>query len=94
MLAIDLNQDKLAEVVVLNQNDGIVYSKEAAGWLKTGWHKVATINLECCDEVAKTAALEVGKISTVTPAWQDLKIGDKTYQVKNYRAQLIAPINA
>lgn len=82
VLAIDLNQDKLAEVVVLNQNDGIVYSKEAAGWLKTGWHKVATINLECCDEAAKTAALEVGKISTVTPAWQDLKIGDKTYQVK------------
>lgn len=85
MLSIDLNQDKQAEIVVFNQHDGFVYSKDA-----TGWRKVGALRFECCNagdtpenmQSALEAALKADGAKAVASAWQDLKIGDKTYRMQ------------
>lgn len=78
VLSIDLNKDKQAELVVLNQGNALVYSKDSTDWKSVG----TFYTIACCgsqSESVTKAALEAGDAQTVAPGWQDLKIGDKTY---------------
>lgn len=85
----DLNQDGLVEIVLFELNGGgRVYKKEASSWVK-----FATVNNYCCknQETPETfqqklqSQLEAGEIKATTPQWQDLKVGDKTYQLNIYQ---------
>ncbi len=85
LLSIDLNQDGQPEVVLLNDYDYRVYTKDSKGW-----HYLATYYLECCNvkesmeqqHAAVIKALEADKAKAIVPTWQDLKIGDKTYHLR------------
>lgn len=86
ILAVDLNKDHQVELIVLNQYDARVYSKEAKGW-----RYVADMHIACCDKMpnespeALTSKLEKalidGKTHVLDPTWQDLKVGDTTYKI-------------
>jgi hypothetical protein len=86
ILAVDLNKDQQVELVLLNQYDARVYSKEA-----NGWRYVADMHVTCCDNLpnespeALTSKLEKalidGKTRVLDPTWQDLKVGDATYKI-------------
>ena len=86
LLSMDMNQDGQAEVVLINDYDYRVYTKDGKGW-----RYVAAYYLECCSTTSETAdqqrdavlkALEAGKAKAAAPTWQDLKIGDKTYHLR------------
>jgi Domain of unknown function (DUF4153) len=88
VLSIDLNKDKQAELVVLNQGNAQVYSKDGTGWKSVG----TFYTIACCEnrsesaQSAMKAALEAGDAQAVAPSWQDLKIGDKTYLMQEAQA--------
>lgn len=86
IVEVDLDKDQQAELIVLSNYGGRVYSKTTEGW-----DFAANIHLECCNNQTNKSAevlareLEValveGKIQVVEPKWKDLKLGDKTYKI-------------
>lgn len=89
LLAVDLNQDEQVEIVLFELNGGgRVYKKEASNWVR-----FATVNNYCCKnqetpEIFQQnlqSQLEAGEIKAIAPQWQDLKVGDKTYQLNIYQ---------
>ena len=84
LLAIDLNQDGAPEMVLFDSYNGHVYKKEVAGW-----KLFATINLYCCEvnltveDVLKNIdkQLSAGNVKAESPKWQNLKVGDKVYEL-------------
>ncbi len=89
LLALDLNQDGQVEIVLFDLNGGgRVYKKEASSWVR-----FATVNNYCCNnqETPETlqqklqSQLKAGEIKATAPQWQDLKVGDKTYQLNIYQ---------
>lgn len=88
LLAVDLNQDGQAEMVLFEQYGARVYKKDAGGW-----KAFATLaGLHCCRNGETPEGwqkqlliyLEENQAKAVTPEWQDLKIGDKAYQLNIY----------
>ena len=89
LLAVDLNQDGHVEIVFFQRNGGgRAYKKEANSWIM-----FAHLNNYCCEaqETTETfqknlqSQLEAGEVTATAPQWQDLKVGNKKYQLNVYR---------
>lgn len=87
ILAIDLNKDNQAELVLFADRPGRVYEKKAKNWRYVG-----NLHAKCCSDAegddnpkaTQVAALLAGEATAEAPAWQDLKLGNKTYRMNNY----------
>src|SRR5207244_2094311 len=74
ILRLDLNGDGKAEVIVIQNWRGQVFSQAA-----NGWQHVGILNLKDSTAVLRVA-LKEGNYATVKPGMSDLRMGNRVYR--------------
>lgn len=78
---VDLNGDATDEFVLQAANNGLVYQQQSGQWQRVAWtrpqeHSASYENL--------ANALKAGNLSTKTPSWRELLIGEHVYMVSDH----------
>lgn len=78
LLQLDLNQDRQAELVLLNGYSSMVFSLQQGRWRRVG---TLTGDLSKLSQKGTIQALEQGQVKAQLPTWHDLEIGGQRYGV-------------
>ncbi|MDI1297757.1 DUF4153 domain-containing protein [Methylotenera sp.] len=80
VLAVDLNDDYMSEVILLNPYGNRVYSKEATGWKYIGDTRVT--DYAQGSKKSDLALLESGDYKVLKPEWHLLRFGNETLSIE------------